>query len=584
MRSRRRNTYKLILFVLLVSISLGYAFIQTDLSIIGTGKIAATSWDIHFNNVQVTTGSVSLSTGDSAATINQTDNTLVEYTITLSNPGDFYEFTVDVVNSGSLNGMIDSISSKMNGTTITTLPSYMNYSVTYSNDMPIKEKHLLASNQTDTYKVRVEYKTDIDPSDLPDTLQTNTFSFGVTYVQADNTAVTRPTQPIIKATSSSDTTAFRSNTYRNNIKTITLGEEINVPDNAVASWDISADSSGNVMAYVMTNEDDNTKYDLYIQGDGKLYANPVSSYLFYNLSYLDVVNNMSALDTSNVTDMSYMFYRTGFSSTVFTLDLGDNFDTSNVTNMDSMFNTVGYNSTIFTLDLGDKFDTSKVENMIRMFYDTGRNSSVFTLNLGGKFDTSNVTTMQEMFYQVGRNAPNFHLDLGSKFDTSKVENMAFMFRCTGYSSTGFTLNLGSNFDTSNVTNMYGMFESAGSGSLVFTLDLGDKFDTSNVTNMRRMFYQTGDRCSIFTLNFGSKFSTSNVTTMQEMFYKTGYYNNSLELDLSTFDFSNVTNYTDIFYLMKSTSKIWVGNSTAQNWIITNSGNSNLTSANVLIKS
>ncbi len=42
MRRRRRNNLKLILFVLLISISLGYAAIQTDLSIVGTGKIAAT--------------------------------------------------------------------------------------------------------------------------------------------------------------------------------------------------------------------------------------------------------------------------------------------------------------------------------------------------------------------------------------------------------------------------------------------------------------------------------------------------------------------------------------------------------------
>ncbi len=74
---RKKSNLKLILFILLVSISLGYAFLRTDLTINGTGKIAATSWDIHFNNIQVTNGSVTLSTGDSAATINQTDNTLV---------------------------------------------------------------------------------------------------------------------------------------------------------------------------------------------------------------------------------------------------------------------------------------------------------------------------------------------------------------------------------------------------------------------------------------------------------------------------------------------------------------------------
>ncbi len=583
MRRRRRNNLKLILFVLLISISLGYAAIQTDLSIVGTGKIAATSWDIHFNNVQVTTGSVSLQTGDSAATINPTDNTLVEYTVTLHNPGDFYEFTVDVVNSGTLNGMVDTISSKMNNVTITTLPAYMNYSVTYSNDMPIKEKHLLASNQTDTLKVRVEYKTDIDPSDLPDTLQTSTFSFGVTYVQADNTAVTRPTQPIIKATSSSDTTAFRNSTYKSKIKIINLGEEINPPENVVASWDISADSTGNVMAYITTNTTDNTKYDLYIQGDGKLYANPNSSYLFAGLTGVDAINNIEDLDTSKVTNMNNMFATTGQSSTVFTLDLGSNFDTSHVTTMSSMFSYTGFDSTIFTLNLGSKFNTSSVMDMTAMFYMTGHDSLVFTLDLGDNFDTSQVTVMEAMFANTGYSSALFTLDLGNKFDTLGVGNMNLMFMNTGHNSPVFTLDLGSKFDTSSVTTMLTMFNGVGYSSTVFVLDLGELFDTSNVTAMGGMFKDAGYSNPNFTLNLGSNFSISGIANIMEMFSQTGYANANLELDLSTFDFSSAVSYSSVFYGMRSTNKIWVRDATAQNWIITNSGNSNLTTANVLIK-
>ena len=69
-----------------------------------------------------------------------------------------------------------------------------------------------------------------------------------------------------------------------------------------------------------------------------------------------------------------------------------------------------------------------------------------------------------------------------------------------------------------------------------------------------------------------------------MFYSIANANTTLELDLSTFDFSSVTTYSNIFVGMRSTGKIWVGDATAQSWILTNSGNSNLTSANVLIKS
>ena len=129
----------------------------------------------------------------------------------------------------------------------------------------------------------------------------------------------------------------------------------------------------------------------------------------------------------------------------------------------------------------------------------------------------------------------------------------------------------------------GMFEHTGYSSQVFTLDLGDKFDTSKVKDMRKMFSGTGYSNPSFTLNLGSKFDTSNVTSMMAMFYDTGHNNDYFELDLSTFDFSKVTNYFNMLYTWKSTQKIWVKDANDQNWIITNGGSSNLTTSNVLIK-
>ena len=577
MRSRRRDNLKLILFILLISISLGYAFIHTDLVIAGIGKITATSWDIHFNNIQVTTGSVSIQEGDQAATIDTTTKTDITYAVTLKNPGDFYEFTVDVVNSGTLDGMIDIVYSKMDGMTLNELPAYMKYTVTYTDDMPIEEKHLLASGNTETYKVKVEYREDIAPNDIPESIQTKTFSFGVVYIQANETAIEKPTPPTIQTTSYTDVTTFRSDTYREKIKTITLGNEINPPEDVVESWDIGVDQNGNVMAYITVNADDDTMYDLYIQGDRYLYANPNSSYLFARLTAVDSINNLDVLNTSKVTNMGYMFRDTGHDSAVFTLDLGDHFDTSHVTNMSNMFFYTGYSSTIFTLDLGDHFYTSGVTSMQSMFENTGYSSTVFTLDLGDKFNTSEVTNMQGMFGNAGYSSSVFTLNLGNKFDTSKVENMSYMFRRTGYNSTVFTLDLGNKFNTFSVVNMHQMFQSAGYNSPVFTLDLGDKFDTSSVENMAGMFNSTGynslvftmdlgDKFDtskaevmnhkfnqmgysspVFTLNLGDKFATSEAVSMQSMFDKTGYTSSVFALDLGDkFNTSAVTNMKNMF--------------------------------------
>ena len=191
MKNNIKKNIVFVLLLLIVGLSVGYSLLSTNLQINGSSKIKGSSWDIHFENVVVNTDSVSLTTGDVAATI-QSSTTEVSYTITLNKPGDFYEFTVDAVNAGSVDGMIDSVTSKLNDTVITTLPAYLDYSVSYSDGVAIFPNQLLKAGESETYKVRVEFKKDIENSQLPATAQTLTFHFEVVYVQADENAVKVP--------------------------------------------------------------------------------------------------------------------------------------------------------------------------------------------------------------------------------------------------------------------------------------------------------------------------------------------------------------------------------------------------------
>ena len=570
MRRRKTKSKILLLIVLLMGIGVGYALLTQSFNIIGSTTVAQSTWDIHFDNIQVKSGSVSLPTGDSAATIDSNDDTLVNYTITLSKPGDYYEFTVDVVNEGTVDGMVGDVISKLNGTSISgtnPIPAYLDYSVTYDDTVEIVSQHLLKAGSSETFKVRVEFKRNIDNTELPSTEQTNSFSFGVTYVQADGTATVKPIGPTMKPNAiydeehdsydSSDSYWCFTGSYA--IKTITFGDEINPPANVIESCDFGIHQNGDVMGYITLNATDNTRYDLYIQGDGALYAPNDSSYLFSYYSTLSQINNIEVLNTSKVTTMNYMFSYTSTHYTVspdFVLDLGSNFDTSNVTNMEGMFEGV-----VVGIDLGDKFDTSKVTNMKHMFY-----SSYFTsLDLGDKFDTSNVTNMEGMFYVYD--------DCGFMICSDAVDNEYDL----------VTIDLGDMFDTSKVTNMADMF----SNHRFKSLDLGDKFYTSNVTNMSGMFSGLGTYCSTFTLDLGEHFDISHATNTFYMFMGVGYYNPNFELDISTFDFSNIIynsqNYGSMFSSIPSTSKIWVKNSAARTWVINNGGNNNLTTSNVLIK-
>ncbi|MBR2678974.1 MAG: hypothetical protein IKE63_06110, partial [Bacilli bacterium] len=178
---RKKQSVVSIIVNLILILGIGYALIQSNLNINGTANMGAPTWNIHWANVQVKEGSVSAST----PTINSAQTT-VTYSVVLNVPGDYYEFTVDAVNSGTIDGMIESITSKLNGATITNLPDYLEYSVSYSDGVPLAINQLLAANSTETYKVRIKYRDDIELNQIPATNQSLPFQFTVKYRQADD--------------------------------------------------------------------------------------------------------------------------------------------------------------------------------------------------------------------------------------------------------------------------------------------------------------------------------------------------------------------------------------------------------------
>ena len=153
---------------LILLIGFGYAIIETTLSINGNATIDKVGWDIHFENIRITDGSRLLTQEDKnegffEPKIDSVDKTKLSYRIFLKEPGDYFEFIVDVVNSGTL-------PAKLNGIQNTELTEeedvYTNYSVTYiDGTLPtIGEK--LAVGGRKTLKVRIEFDRNIEPKDL----------------------------------------------------------------------------------------------------------------------------------------------------------------------------------------------------------------------------------------------------------------------------------------------------------------------------------------------------------------------------------------------------------------------------------
>ncbi|MBQ2640352.1 MAG: hypothetical protein IJF92_06315 [Bacilli bacterium] len=182
---KNRNLYILIVFTVALITGIGFAFLTSNLSITGSTKIKDNIWDVHFGNITVKQGSID------AATPTITNGTNINYSVTLNQPGDFYEFSVPIENSGTIDGMIDSISA----TELTTeQKKYMEYTYYFASDQcnpnTFTKRKILKNNGAglNTLIINIKYKDDITASDLPTEAKTLNLSFQLNVIQADETA------------------------------------------------------------------------------------------------------------------------------------------------------------------------------------------------------------------------------------------------------------------------------------------------------------------------------------------------------------------------------------------------------------
>lgn len=262
--------------------------------------------------------------------------------------------------------------------------------------------------------------------------------------------------------------SFLGNTSikRGDIEQINIITALNGHDaNDEKTWDISERKNGRYLAWY-EDKDNNNFWEVTIAGNGRVKLNKSAKLLFKALgTYAGKIemNGIENLDTSEVTDMSYMFTD---GSQYTDLDLSS-FDTSNVTTMSGMFLNC---SKLTNLNLAN-FDTKNVVKLTNLFNGC---SAIENINLSS-FDTSNVTKMYAMFGNC-ENLKNVNL---KNFDTSKVTDMeAMFFNCKSLSKIDL-----SNFNTSSVERLKRMFVNC---ELLTELDLSN-FKTENLLNVETMF-------------------------------------------------------------------------------------------------
>jgi len=240
--------------------------------------------------------------------------------------------------------------------------------------------------------------------------------------------------------------------------------------------------------------------------------------MFLNACSLETVD-VSDWDTSNVTDMSYMFASTiskkemSFTS----LDVGK-WDTSNVTAMNRMFQLC---VSLKELDV-DEWNTGNVVSFSGMFQ---RCRSLSTLDVSN-WDTKNVTDMSFMFHC--ENMPLGSIDV-SEWDVSSVLSFDHFVAHAKLKLTGVE-----NWKNSVVVVMNAMFHMCQNN----TLDVSG-FETSNVITFDQMF----EGCNQLTEIIGlENFDTSKSVGFSEMFSSCSKLKT---LNLESFDTRNAQNDVQI---------------------------------------
>ena len=189
--------------VAVLGLTVAFAALSTTLNIKGSAYLDAAKWGIKFQNLSEP--SIVGEASDAKTAKIEKDVSINDIKVTLSKPGDSVTYTVDLVNDGDINAKIENIE-KTNLTE--EQQKYITFTVKYKeNDTELKIGDILSKKEVKPLVIKVEYRKDLESSDLPKSAQGINLSYKLDFVQTDDKAVT--TSGISKAC----TTFEKKDTY-----------------------------------------------------------------------------------------------------------------------------------------------------------------------------------------------------------------------------------------------------------------------------------------------------------------------------------------------------------------------------------
>ena len=276
--------------VAVLGLTVAFAALSTTLNIKGSAYLDAAKWGIKFQNLSEP--SIVGEASDAKTAKIEKDVSINDIKVTLSKPGDSVTYTVDLVNDGDINAKIENIE-KTNLTE--EQQKYITFTVKYKeNDTELKIGDILSKGQVKPLVIKIEYRKDLESSDLPKSAQEINLSYKLDFVQTDEKATSVSQGNNFKAYAVGEEFCLENECFyvikdngttvdalsKQNVNTKTYRQDSNANTLAFAektngSYGYWTDSSGNLLSKY------GTKYPAYVFDNNSLLYEPVQNYKTY---------------------------------------------------------------------------------------------------------------------------------------------------------------------------------------------------------------------------------------------------------------------------------------------------------------
>lgn len=180
MGSKSKKIIITILILLFVTISIGYAFLSGAINIKGTINITSQTWNVHFEDIAGITKSRNDLTVTEDANIvekrttptDDKDDLHVSFGVSFDRPGDYYTFTIKVVNDGSLPAKVTGIEKTISNNS----NSYIVFTINN-----IAKNDVIAPGSSRTLTVTAKY--DENATTVPSSSLTSDLGFTINFEQ-----------------------------------------------------------------------------------------------------------------------------------------------------------------------------------------------------------------------------------------------------------------------------------------------------------------------------------------------------------------------------------------------------------------